>query len=229
MINFDGKSRAFINNSISSVLQLKALADYLIEVCGQHDQHVLFDESEHLLMLDEYFNLKTKKLELKRLFTNYQNKKIALVDLIDLKNKSLEEKSIIAEIEDIGYRPGEEEELDVKKKKLASLEKLKELSSLIQLKLSGEINGVLGTLYTLQKALVKVPEYFDGIYHQINEAVIILEEVVRQNSDLISSDAYQMTLNEVEDRLFKIKNLAKKYSIIPSQILMIKLLTQRNS
>ncbi|MDJ1257838.1 MAG: DNA repair protein RecN [Candidatus Midichloria sp.] len=222
VINFDGKSRAFINNSISSVSQLKALANYFIEVCGQHDQHGLFDESEHLLMLDEYFNLKTKKLELKKLFTNYQNKKIALVDLIDLKNKSLEEKSyleyIIAEIEDIGYRPGEEEELEVKKKKLASLEKLKELSSLIQLKLSGEINGVLVTLYTLQKALVKVPEYFDGIYHQINEAVIILEEVVRQNSDLISSDDYQMTLNEVEGRLFKIKNLARKYSIVPSQI-----------
>ncbi|WP_041185451.1 AAA family ATPase [Candidatus Midichloria mitochondrii] len=75
VINFDGKSRAFINNAISSVSQLKALANYLIEVCGQHDQRGLFDESEHLLMLDEYFNLKTKKLELKRLFTNYQNKK----------------------------------------------------------------------------------------------------------------------------------------------------------
>ncbi|WHQ46424.1 MAG: hypothetical protein MTP17_02830 [Candidatus Midichloria sp.] len=190
----------------------------------------------YLMKVNVYYNLKAKKIELKELFTAYQDKEITLTNLINLRNKSLKEESyleyIISEIEELEYRLGEEGELEVKKKKLSSLKKLKEFSSLIQLKLPGEINscsilyfqhsrrvnGFFTILYTLQKALVKVPGHFEGISNQINEVVIILEEVVRQNYDLMSNEDHQITLNEVEGRLFKVKNLARKYSIVLRQI-----------
>jgi len=222
IINYDGKSRVFINNSISSVGDLKNLSRHLIEICGQHESYGLFDDKDHIKMLDDYANLKLEKLELGKLFHEYQNKKLILIELIELKKRSLEEKSyleyIISEIEELEYRSDEEKDLEMSKKRLSALEKLKELSNLVQLKLSDDNNGVLASLYILQRAIAKASEPFGDVLTQLNEAVLILEDIVKQNDNLINAEDYQMSLDSIEERLFKIKNLARKYSINPNQI-----------
>ena len=223
IISFDGKGRVFINNVLSSVSQLKSLANYLLEICGQHDKYGLLNEAEHLIMLDEFANLENKKLDLQRIFNDYKSKKEHLSWLIELKNKSLEEKSyleyITAEIDELNYVHNEEEGLESKKKKLLSLEKLKALYTLIETKLTNENNGVLNSLYVLQKALIKMPEYFGKICNLLNEAVLILEEVLEENNNLISDEETHESIAAIEDRIFKIKNLARKHGIMPNQIL----------
>ena len=223
IIRFKGKNRVFINNVASSVGQLKNLANDLLEICGQHAQYDLLNEAEHLKMLDEFANLRTRKLELQKLFSDYQHKKAQVSQLIKLNNKSLEEKSyleyIITEIEELHYIDNEEESLEHKKKKLLSLEKLRELSGLIENKLTNEDNGILNSLYILQKALKKMPEYFSEICDRLNEVVVILEEVLSQNNQLLLDEEAYEDVTMIENRLFKIKNSARKHGIAPNQLL----------
>jgi len=50
----DGRTRAFINDTVVTVQTLKSLAADLVEIHGQHDDRALLDAAEHRALVDAY-------------------------------------------------------------------------------------------------------------------------------------------------------------------------------
>jgi DNA repair protein RecN (Recombination protein N) len=221
IITADGKSRAFINSAISNISTLKEISTELLEICGQHQHYGLFNEQQHILILDSYAGINKKELEQK--FKKYQIIKKDLLLLIEQKKKSESEKAyldyVIKEITDLDYINGEEEKLEIQRKQLNSLEKIKEVSNLINEVISGDNNNVLSALYMLQKNINKIPQNFESISKQLVDTCNLLEEIVIQNNNLTKGIFSEgIDLDKIENRLFKIKEISRKYSISISQL-----------
>ena len=187
IISYDNKSRVLINNILSNLAELRDLSSNLVEICGQHDQGGLFDENTHIEMLDKYAGVQDNRKGLAECFAHYKDENEILKNLLNVKDRSVEEKSyleyIISELEDLEYETGEEHALESRRKIVASAERTRDIVQLVKSKLSGENSNenVLTSLYVVQKALAKASEYFTEIINPLNEAVLILEDIAKHN------------------------------------------------
>ena len=127
-IQADGKNICRVAGKPCTVVQLKALGGQLIDIHGQHDGQQLLDETCHLEYLDsfgllgaeveEYQGAYEKLAELRRQISALQMNEAEKARRIDALQYQ------IAELERANLRPGEEEELDERKKILRSADQL---------------------------------------------------------------------------------------------------------
>ena len=125
-----GKSQCRINGRPSTVSLLKEITDRLVDIHGQHDHQSLLRSERHLDMLDEwcgsdalteralvseaYARLRALQNEVTQL-ENDQRERARSIDLYQFQ---------IEEIKSAGLMPGEEDELQADRTRLANAEKL---------------------------------------------------------------------------------------------------------
>ncbi|HMV66651.1 MAG TPA: AAA family ATPase, partial [Myxococcota bacterium] len=56
-VRAEGRSRAFVNGTLATAVQLAELAPGLLDICSQHEHHTLVDPSTHVSYLDEFGKL----------------------------------------------------------------------------------------------------------------------------------------------------------------------------
>ncbi len=124
----DGKNICRVNGAAVTVSILRQLGSQLISIHGQHDSQQLFDESSHLSFLDLYAADQTE-------LSAYQSAYAARVELHnEIARLSMDEseklrrtemlRHQIEEIERAGLHPGEDTELEERRKLLQNSEKL---------------------------------------------------------------------------------------------------------
>ena len=221
----DGRKAAWVNDKRVSSEFLRFLGESLIEFHGQHDERGLLNTKGHLHLLDQFAQTAASLSLVKKAFWIVKKNQKAL-DEVTKKNQELsEEEDLIRhnleEISNLATYPGEEAELDIKRKLMKNSreirENISEASDLI------DRNGVEGQLSTaithLEKAAKNIETVLDDPIEALRRAQFELHEAQSGIFDVLSNLSFNPEELEIlEDRLFSIRGLSRKYKISSDQL-----------
>ncbi len=228
ILSNDGKSRAFINDVPVGQSFLNQVGEELVEIHGQHDQRGLLNPSFHRDILDAYGNLREQRKIVATLFNSMKNTENQLLELLNQKDNINQEieylEHILYEIEKIDIRENEEQELNEKRILLMNKEKvldiLKNIMELIdnQNSVSKAIvtaQGYLSRNINIGENILKEGENaFEEIIDSFEKSLIEFNEAMDKINLIYESlDFSELTLNDVEERLFSIRGLCRKLNI----------------
>ena len=228
-IYLDGKNICRVNGVLVNVTVLRKLGAQLINIHGQHDSASLFDEENHLVFLDSF-------ADNQNLILTYQEKFAAVSALRhQIAGMRMDESEKLRRLETLRYqideiskanlKPGEDEELEQRRKLLQNAEKLSDGISEASDCLYGgdDTDGAAALLSQAQRAIAKLSRYTDE-YQELSARVEDLmyqvqdvAEDVRHALDDLSYSADE--LEEIEARLDVIHKLRRKYGASCADIL----------
>ena len=210
-----GRSVSRINGETVSLKTLRDAAARLIDIYGQNEYHTLMDTENHLAILDAFLGstVAAEKADVKAAYDRYCNAEKALASFdLDEEKKAREIELAeyeIAEIEEAGLVPGEEEELAAEYKKLNNSRNIIEYMDRAYGALTADAAGE--ALSMLESAMRYDPE-LSGIRDELYDAQTILSDALREISSYVSScDLSEEKLRETEKRLDLIRTLETKY------------------
>jgi DNA repair protein RecN (Recombination protein N) len=226
ILQADGKSRAFINDQPVSVQLLKQIGAQLVEIHGQFDQHGLLNRDTHLQTLDDFAGLKPQSAQLRDLYANWQT---AMRDyesaVATQKQKQSQEQYLrhaAGELRAFDPKAGEEQELAERRIALQHREKLQSAFAAAIESLGGEDGadrGILAAQKSLGRVADKLPALIDPILDGLERAAIELREAIDKIHAATREDGdAPAQLESLEDRLFAIRELARKYDVQPDQL-----------
>ena len=228
-VYLDGKNVCRVNGSLVTVTILHKLGIQLINIHGQHDSASLFDEENHLRFLDAFADNGA-------LLADYQEKYAAVSKLRrEIDRMSMDEseklrrmetlKYQIAEIEKAELQPGEDEELEQRRKLLQNSEKLSQgLDEATEALLGGDdTDGAAALLAQAAYALSRIARYSDD-YSAFQERLTDLKYQVQDIADEVRDARDDLSysadeLETIESRLDIIHRLRRKYGTDCTEIL----------
>lgn len=231
-LNRNGRNRAYINGIFTQANNLKILGRFFIDIHGQHDHQYLLDQKTHISIIDRLGKLKL--LELKNEYNieleNYREEKKQIEELKQLQLKKIEKledlKFRLKEIEGLSLKENEDVLLENKRNILKNSEKIFQYSNESLRLLNGdENNGIsiidssvlllknLHELAAIDKNLNKFLEELSGFSSSLNDLNRYL------NSYIINFEFSPQKLESVQERIFSINEIKKKYNMEISDLL----------
>ena len=228
-IFLDGRNVCRVNGSLVNVTILRKLGIQLINIHGQHDSASLFDEENHLTLLDEFGDHS-------RLIHTYKEKYESVLTLrreissftMDESEKLRRMETLryqIAEIEKAELEAGEDEALEERRRLLQSAEKIADgMNDAVENLYGGEdSDGAASMLATAERALARISKYSDSIaelHEKIADLMYQVEDAARLVLDARDELSYsEEELDRIESRLDVIHKLRKKYGATCADIL----------
>ena len=228
-VSADGKNLCRVNGVPVTVASLRALGGELIQIHGQHDSALLFDEANHLGMLDTFAGHDDLLAEYAGAFTEMDatRKKIRSLSMNEAeKQRRIETLHYqIAEIDGAKLKPGEDAALEEKSRLMRGGEKimtaLNEAAALFLGR--GDEAGASASVASAKHALAAVAglsEDLEKVFHTVEELSFQVVDAAEQVRDLRDSfDFSPQELERVESRLDEIRKLRKKYGSDVNEIL----------
>lgn len=227
ILNSNGRSRSFVNDSPAPLKVLSMLSSRLIDIHSQHETMLLRDKQFQMSMLDHFAGdsglLQSCRTRWERL-TGLKND----LDEVNanLRRTNAEKDYNQAQFERLDsahLKDGELEELETEQKQLANAEEIK--SSLYQVENYFSPSGddaqddrmsIDSMLKDSSRILDKLSSYIpsaSALSERIESARLELDDVLSEVSDLESgTEISDERLQEVEERLSLLYDLLKKYS-----------------
>ena len=227
ILNSNGRSRSFVNDSPAPLKVLSMLSSRLIDIHSQHETMLLRDKQFQMSMLDHFAGdsglLQSCRTRWERL-TGLKND----LDEVNanLRRTNAEKDYNQAQFERLDsahLKDGELEELETEQKQLANAEEIK--SSLYQVENYFSPSGddaqddrisIDSMLKDSSRILDKLSSYIPSVSalsERIESARLELDDVLSEVSDLESgTEISDERLQEVEERLSLLYDLLKKYS-----------------
>ncbi|MGM9940553.1 MAG: DNA repair protein RecN [Bulleidia sp.] len=212
-ITSSGRNTVRIDHRVASLSLLKECLSNQVDIHGQRDNSYLLNPNNHLHLVDEYLNDKESVEQVKKAYGIYHDlceQKEALLH-VTFNEEDLEyARYQIAEIENADLKVGEDEELEEKEKRYQSLrdsyEKLSEISQLYE-------NEVSGPLYEMNRLLSSIrSDTFEKVADTVNDCYYSLEDAMHTLADIRDDmDLSEEEINAMEERLFTISRLKRKY------------------
>ena len=225
----DGKNVCRVNGRPVTVAILKKLGGQLVNIHGQHDSQQLFDETKHLSYLDLFARNEAERtayaacyervLSLRRereRLTLDEGEKLRRVEALQYQ---------LEEIGRAGLQPGEDEQLENRRKLLQNAEKLSEALTAAAMALSGgeDASGAVDLVGEADQALARIARYDEGLAalgDRLSNLQYELEDVAGELRDHLDQMAYSgEELEQIESRLDVIHRLKRKYGGSVEEIL----------
>lgn len=218
IVNKDGKSKAFINDTPVGVGVLKAIGDGILEIHGQFANFALLNPAAHLGVLDAFGGLQGKARETADAYNAYKSAQNVLLEAQNSLRRAQEEEDFVRhaanELERFGAYAGEEEELAEKRTMMMNAEKLIDalksaadsLNAMDADKNMRAASRAVDRLNAMTNGKYQaIADSLDAAGQSLNDAVFALQEA---GNDV---DLDGNLLESVEDRLFEMRSLARKY------------------
>ncbi|MDB2550377.1 DNA repair protein RecN [Rickettsiales bacterium] len=217
----NGSSKAFINDIPIGNNLLSQIGKLLVEIHGQNDQSDLLNSNFHRQIIDDYAKNGQILSKIAIIYNKLKDIKQKINQIYQNQEKDREEKEylehIILELDQANIEIGEEDKLSDKKTNLQNKEKIAELIN----DLSLEITNANSNLFIAQQKLSRKMEMFNNFIEDKNlvqeldqniEESIIKSDLAKENINEITKIINQdnESLEEIEERLFLIRGLARK-------------------
>ncbi len=229
VISSQGKSKVYLNGSISPLSLLKTIVSPLIEMTGeqapliemtgQHDNKHLQNKSYHLELLDiaagcnelrhNYRQAHEKVLELENQLEQLNGDEQSQAQRLDFLKYQADE------IRALELKPGEEEELENKVKRMRSSAQLSEFVNLSQSLLSDDTDAALTRIDRVRDLSANMSKHDSELSqqaHLLDDAKAILEEwlfFLQKYSDHLDDD--EASMDQAQEELSRLRKLQKKY------------------
>jgi len=213
-----GKNEIRINGRLASQAVLKQISALLVDIFGQNEHTYLLKPENHLGILDGYNCDKhlLSKVESICLQLDDCNRQLCKFGGDDSERERLVDMLSyqINEIELADLKIGEDDLLLQEKIKAQSVEKISfACSSALNL-----LNGSGSSLNNISSAtnyisqITSIDNEYDDIYQRLNSIKYEVQDISESLSDILTNLSFdQKSLDEIEERLDKIKLLKRKY------------------
>jgi len=227
-VTVNGKSTGRINGQLVNLSMLREVGEQLVNIHGQHEHQSLMKPERHLGLLDTFGDVKIGPVKMKyhEQYNAYIKVERELRDLQETSQKTYQMMDLyrfqLEEISSANLQPGEDEELQEERLRLAHSEKMMDSVSGSYHNLNGD--GSMGALSVALSRLGDVSRYdsknLDPIVEQLQSAYYQLEDAVYQLRSYQENIEFNPgRLEEVESRLNLISGLRRKYGENVEQIL----------
>jgi DNA repair protein RecN (Recombination protein N) len=227
VISKDGKSKAYINNSPSSVTALRSLGNLLVDVYGQHEHQSLMRLDMQRQLLDGFANNDKNIEKLAMAFRLWQSLKnqleIAEANQADTCAKLDLLRYQYQELKELNLKADEYEDINEKFTLLNNSKELNENSMRISQQLAGDGES---SIYDSLSLLINDIEKYTVIDADLNEPFEILRSIhiqtkevasiLRNYSEKILSNPQELQI--LEDRISAIEEISRKHKVKPKQL-----------
>jgi DNA repair protein RecN (Recombination protein N) len=219
----DGRKTAYVNDRRCSGELLRALSETLVELHGQHDDRGLLDPKGHMTLLDDFAGV-----DLSDMRSKWRRVRRAEADLAAAEQALFEaQKDVeflrhaVAEMDTLSPEAGEEEALDTQRRLMQSAGRIREDIA----KAADAIgpNGADGRITDALRWLDDVSEHAEGRLDEpissLGRALSELAEAQTGVEDCLAAlDFNPLDLEVLEERLFAIRDLARKHNVLPDEL-----------
>lgn len=218
-LNRDGKGKIFVNDQPVSVRILKEIGRFLVEVHGQFDNQGLLNPANHREVLDAFGNYQPLLVKTRESYHVWKQaaaaRQKAEDDIARARSDEEDLRHWVDELEKLGTFSGEEEKLTRRRLELMNAEKLIDNLNGAYNVLNGNWD-ILSAVRQAQSAMERANQLVEGKYDDIvamlEQTLINAEEAVNEieaASQSINLDNGE--LDNVEERLFTLRSLARKH------------------
>ena len=228
-VYLDGKNICRVNGVLVTVSILRKLGIQLINIHGQHDSAALFDENNHLLLLDAF----AENTSLQEQYTTCFQQVLALRQ--EIRRMSMDESEKLRRMESLRYQieeiekadlePDEDTLLEQRRKVLQNAEKLSDGMHAAVAALYGDddTDGAAALLQDAERELARLSRYTDA-FASLHERVSDLMYQVQDAAEELRSARDDLSysgdeLERIESRLDVIHRLRRKYGATCQDIL----------
>ena len=216
-----GKSRAFINDTPASLVQMKELGEQLIDVHSQHQNLLLNKEGFQLNVLDILSHNDEQLSAYQSLYREWKQAQQDLAELIARAEQNKADEDYIRfqleQLEEANLSAGEQEELEQETDTLSHAEEIKaglfRVGQLLTTDEGGLLAGLkesLNTMLGLQKVYSPATELAERLESTYIELKDVSQEVSSQEEHV---EFNPERLEEVNDRLNLIYTLQQKHRV----------------
>jgi DNA repair protein RecN (Recombination protein N) len=223
-IDADGRSRAWVNGSAATMTQLKALADGLVDIHGQHAWQSLTRSDAVRDLLDAYAGIQTAAAQ--QGWSVWRARKKAL-EIAKERQASLQQESErlswqITELDKLAPQVGEWEELNTQHSRLANAQGLLDASQAAVAALDDQDPSAASLIHRALAALRSQAHIEPGFSSPIEA----LEAALAQVQDSVHSlhqyarhtDQDPASLEALDQRLAQWMSLARRYRRPPEEL-----------
>ena len=226
-VSAQGRSRAMVDGSLSSGAALREVTAGLVDLHGQHEHQLLLDPSTHLELLDEFAGASGARQAVADAFGDWQRIHTERERILTLQKESAARSEFIAfqlaEIDRVGPKAGEDEELAGTRQVLSNADRLHRLCAEAY---DALYEGEHAALPALSVVWRKVAE-LAAIDDRFNPHLAARDALKPHLDDLAyflrsyaaGIDASPARLQEVEDRLALLERLKKKHGPTLDQVI----------
>ena len=228
----NGNNKVFINDISISVGLLAKIGETLVEINGQHNQQNLLSATNHLKILDEYAKNDNLLAKLKQ---KYQELKLIDDEIDNFQNeqdKILREKEyleyVIKELLEANIQIGEEDSLKMQKDLLFANEKIDIFLNDLAKNLEESSSFLMQSQKIINRNNVIIEKYlnehsncFEEIFTCIDSNTSDIDRLLLKLQNTKQSLNFDIDKDHLEERLFLIRNLSRKYNVISDDLTQI--------
>jgi len=221
-----GRSRAYVQDAPVSQQLLSNLRERLVEIHGQGEVGRLARKSWQRQALDEFAGHDELLLEVGGHHATWAKEIDARDELQELIRRDLGQREelelALAEFDELSPQTSEEEELAVKRQELVQFSKLVQDLEHMRLSLCGDGGAeerIIDAGRILGRIQDQLPEELASLEGLVDQALESAREAAGQIEDALSSlGGDQGTLERIEERLFALRELARKHRVPASNL-----------
>jgi DNA repair protein RecN (Recombination protein N) len=224
VIDAQGKSRAWINGSVATAAQLRAAADHLVDIHGQHAWQKLTQSASVRELLDAYAGIDT--LALAQCWSAWKNADTACAQAQTQQSEIARERERlvwqIGELDKLAPQSDEWSSLNSEHQRLANAQALMDAAHSALGNISEHDNNASTLARRAGEALLRVAEF--------DSRLASVAEVVRSASDQLQDAAHSLgsylhhteldpqRLQALDARIASWMGLAKRYRSTPAEL-----------
>jgi DNA repair protein RecN (Recombination protein N) len=217
----NGKAGCKVNGESVPASRIRDIAEYLIDIHGQHEHQSLLYKKNHKILLDSFCKegFDTELCKLAELYDEYKGAKEEYEKASASRDSVVRDldysKFVAEEIEAAALREGEDEELENDFSRMNNSRKIAEIFSKVMQALSSDQEGaasMVGYALSSMHQIADIDESARPLYEQLAEAEDVLSDSIRALSLYEESLEYSPEDYErIKERLDVINNLKMKY------------------
>ena len=225
IIRSDGRNRAFINGSPTTLIELKSLGELLIDIHAQHEHQSLLKKPTQRKLLDEYCGAQKLADEVKLLHSHYQENSKRLREKLTASDENNDKLQLLtyqaSEITELALGPGELENLEAEHNLLSRAEHhINNASLATELINSDTEKTIIGQLNQVNNLMDQIEDAtVENLRELLKDSIIQIEEVSKDLRRYV--ERYPVNparLAEIELRLSQIHDIARKHKIQPRDL-----------
>lgn len=226
VIGRDGRSRAYINGQPCPLNQLKELGATLMDIHSQHQHQSLLKKDTHRRLLDEFSGAEDLAIKTRLAWKQWHQARDRLLSRQQNADETEARLQLlryqVEELDRLALEDGEQARLEQEQEQLSHAETVRQASHQAAMLCSEDETSaadlVRQALSQLEQLPVEVPALADTL-QMLNEAQIQLTEAGSNLVHFVEDyDADPQRLQEVEERLSAIYQLARKHRVQPEEL-----------
>jgi len=221
----DGRRQAWINDRRATAETVRGLSDTLVELHGQQDDRGLLDPKGHRALLDAYLGDVEPLAGVRAAWTS----RVKAAETLEAARAELERAArdaeylahAVAELDVLDPQPGEEPELDARRRNLQAAGRIREdvARAAEALGPDGAEGPLIQAMRWLEDASAKADGLLDPALEGVSRALSELGEALGTvETALEGLHADPGELDRVEERLFAIRAAARKHQVPPDAL-----------